>query len=98
MAPKLGTICDNASALAAVPLTTGKTVTCFSNKSLVTDCNFAVRSSPPYEVTKPSLALLTAAMMASLAGATWSLLKFRPKGAPYVRLDMFSAGDCTRDL
>jgi len=32
-------------------------------------------------------------MMALLAGATWSLLKFLPKDAPYARLDMFGAGD-----
>jgi len=33
--------------IGGVPLVTGNTVTCFSNKSLITDCSFAVKSSPP---------------------------------------------------
>jgi hypothetical protein len=56
---------------------TGKIATSLSNISLAAVCSERVNSSLPYDGTEPAFAALMAAMMASQAGVTLSLVKFR---------------------
>src|SRR5579863_6875719 len=55
------------------------------NTSLAAPCSARVKPSSPYDGTDPVLAALTAAMTASQAGVTLSLLKFLLTNSPCCR-------------
>jgi hypothetical protein len=70
-------MCASASALAAVPVVTGKIATGVSNASLATLRRRRVYGSAPYEGSKSALAATTASIIGAHAGVTLSLVKFR---------------------